>query len=134
MQMTGFGPTTGAGSMRRGTEAAPAWQPAIDIIERAGSYELLADLPGIDPEAISIEVRDNVLSLSGQREASPGDGRPQRRERASGAFRRQVTLPGTIDVDAIDARAAHGTLTITIPKRPQARQRRIAVNEATGAQ
>lgn len=133
MQMTGFRPTTGAGTARHSTQAARAWQPAIDVIERAGCFELLADLPGIDPDAISIEVRDNVLSLSGQRDASPDDGRPQRRERASGAFRRQVTLPGTIDVDAIDARAAHGTLTITIPKRPQALKRRIAVDDAPGA-
>lgn len=121
-------PYTGPATRRN--VAATARQPAIDIIETATSYVVLADLPGVAPDAIDIELRDNVLSLRGSRTAHATDGQPRREGGSGGEFARRIPLPATIDGDAIKARSEHGTLRITVPKRAEMRRRQIAVEAA----
>ncbi len=94
------------------------WSPEVDIIENPDGYQLLIDLPGIDPSEVSITVDKDVLSISGSRtNSSETDEKGyKRRERISGAFLRQFTLSDSADSENINAKSNHGVLEINIPK------------------
>ncbi|MGX6449256.1 Hsp20/alpha crystallin family protein [Patulibacter sp. S7RM1-6] len=116
--------------------AAPAspWTPAVDLIERDGAFVLVADLPGVKPEDVAIEVEGDVLSLSGAREVrrEVREGGTIRAERATGSFRRQLGLPEGVDAEAISARFEDGVLEVTIPKPERQKPRRVSI-EVGGA-
>ena len=108
------------------------WVPAVDIVEEKERFVLKADLPGVGPEDIDVNMEDGVLSLSGERKPEPGseiDGL-RRVERASGRFYRRFSLPETANADDISARSANGILEISIPKAPEIQARRITVEAA----
>jgi HSP20 family protein len=110
-------------------EASQAWSPRVDVREEAGRFVILADIPGVDPQSIQVEMDKGVLSLSGERAADAGEEGVShiRRERASGRFLRRFSLPDSVDAEAITATGQHGVLRIEIPKRPAATPRRIQV-------
>lgn len=115
-------PTGAAAASRR-------WVPAMDLAETQDAYVLRADLPGLAPEDVSIELESRVLSISGERKAeelSEGEGY-RRVERASGAFRRTLTLPAGVDAEAITAAFDDGVLTVTVPKPVAAKPHRVAI-------
>ena len=108
------------------------WQPAVDVVEEKARFVLRADLPGVDPQAITISMDKGVLSLSGERtreEADDIDG-IKRYERRSGKFFRRFTLPESADAEGISAKSANGILQIAIPKQAEVQARRIAVEAA----
>lgn len=115
--------------------SASRWTPAVDLVERDGSFVLVADLPGVKPEDVAIEVEGDVLTLSGAREMrrEAREGGIVRAERASGAFRRQLQLPEGVDAEAISARFEHGVLEVEIPKPERAKPRRVSIEIAGGA-
>jgi HSP20 family protein len=105
------------------------WAPAVDLVEREDSLVLRADLPGLKEEDVQIEVRDNVLTISGERRAEFEDSEQgyYRIERAFGSFSRSLTLPEGVDSDKIDASFENGVLEVKIPK-PEARKpKRISI-------
>lgn len=115
-----------------GDSREPTWQPAVDVQENAERILLVADLPGLEQSDVDITIDKNVLSVRGERKAqSPTDGEYQHRERAQGAFIRAFTLPATIDVDAVSAEMRSGVLTITLPKKAEAKPRQIKVANAS---
>jgi len=120
------------------TGAAPAqsrWIPAMDLAETDEAYVLRADLPGVAPDDVTIELEHRVLTVAGERraeEAAEGTGW-RRVERSFGAFKRQLTLPEGIDPDVVSASFEHGVLTVTIPK-PEARKPRRVSIAVEGAQ
>lgn len=91
--------------------------PRVDVSQTETQVKVVADVAGISPEDIDIDIQDNRLRLSGStyRESSP-DERPYRYERTYGEFSRELTLPAEVDRDAVKAVYKDGTLTITIPK------------------
>ena len=108
------------------------WVPAVDIFEEKERFVLKADLPGVSPDNIDVNMEDGVLSLSGERTHESGsetDGL-KRVERASGKFYRRFSLPDTANAEEISARSANGILEISIPKTPQVQARRITVEAA----
>jgi len=109
--------------------ATADWAPAVDIAEYADKFVLTADVPGVDPETIELTLEKGVLTLSGSRAAAAeAEGVERRRvERATGRFHRRFALPDTVDAEAVSANNRNGVLEITIPKRPQAQARKIAV-------
>ena len=115
-----------SGSLSTG---AGAWAPSVDIREDENAFRIQADLPGIDPADVNLTIENNVLTISGTRqtEKETEEGGFKRRERFSGSFSRQFSLPESTDADAITARADKGVLEITIPKRGAASPRSIAV-------
>ncbi len=119
-----------------GNGAAPArrWIPAMDLAETEGEFVLKADLPGLSEGDVSIELEDNVLTVSGERKAEHEERKEAyyRVERSFGRFSRSLTLPEGVDADAVRASFDHGVLEIHIPK-PEAKQPRkvaISVGEA----
>lgn len=103
-----------------------AWKPRVDIREEAGHFVILADLPGIDPRAIAVEMDGNVLRISGERAAAEQGGY-SRLERRHGTFRRDFALPENVDGAAIVATGSNGVLELRIPKKPELAPRRIEV-------
>jgi len=108
---------------------ARRWIPAMDLTETADDFVLQADLPGLTPQDVTIDVEDRVLTVSGERKAQEvtEDESFIRVERASGAFRRTLTLPEGVDADAVAASFENGVLEVRIPK-PEARKpRRVQI-------
>jgi len=106
------------------------WVPAVDIAEDEASYMIHADVPGVKPEDVEVELENGVLTLKGKRdETKKEEGEGYRRvERVSGQFYRRFTMPETVDADNISAKTEHGVLEIVIPKQPKPEPKRIKVN------
>src|SRR5436190_11003386 len=106
---TFFDSPTGAngGGLRR-------WMPAMDLVETEDHFVLKADLPGLDAGDVNIEVEDNVLTVSGERKVEHEASREgfYRVERASGSFRRSLTLPEGVKLEHIAANFDKGVLEI----------------------
>jgi HSP20 family protein len=118
------------------SSATAEWMPAVDISEYADRFELLVDLPGVDPHAVEITLDNGVLTLSGERRTerraqdSGGNGlQRQRTERQVGRFHRRFILPDTVDAEKVVAKGRDGVLEISIAKHARAQPRRIAVNQ-----
>jgi HSP20 family protein len=105
------------------------WRPAVDIHEDEQAIKLMAELPGVRQEDVSVEIEDNVLTLTGERKLEHEDKREgyHRIERAYGAFSRSFVLPRTVDTQGIEAQMREGTLTVRLPKRAETQPRRIDV-------
>jgi len=109
--------------------AGASWVPPVDIFEEAESIRIMAEIPGVNPNAVKISLENNVLTIHGTKEqvAEERSERVHRYERTYGAFERSFTLPATVDANNIKASYEHGVLTITLPKVEKAKPRQIAV-------
>lgn len=105
------------------------WVPRVDIKEEAERFLILADLPGVDPAQIEVNMDKGVLSIKGERKAelATESERYSRVERAHGVFYRRFALPESANPEGIAATGRNGVLEISIPKRPEAAPRRINV-------
>jgi HSP20 family protein len=102
--------------------------PAIDLIETADGFRVHADLPGIKLEDIDISIASNVLTLKGEKKKSAQEsGTVYRKETWEGSFQRTISLPTTVDPDQIKATFRDGVLEVHIPKKEEARPKRITV-------
>jgi HSP20 family protein len=103
--------------------ATRRWVPAMDLVETDDQLVLRADLPGMSREDIEIEIKDNVLTISGERKAEheeKGEGF-HRIERSSGRFSRSLGLPRGMDATSVNASCENGVLEVRMPK-PAERQ------------
>ncbi|MDW7981289.1 MAG: Hsp20/alpha crystallin family protein [Thermomicrobium sp.] len=99
----------------------------VDIAELDDAYLVYAVIPGVDPQALELQVEDDRLALRGEVREPSVDGAWVARERRFGRFQRTVVLPGPIDPDRSEARYEHGVLVIRLPKTTGSRARRIPV-------
>ena len=108
------------------------WVPAVDIVEQKDRFILHADVPGVDPANIEVQMDDGVLSVSGERQVESRDETDgvRRFERVSGRFDRRFALPETADAEGITAKSSSGILEVVIPKLPEVEARRITVAAA----
>jgi HSP20 family protein len=122
-----FGRTWSSGEE---TESAGAWVPALDVYETGDRYVVSVELPGIDPDAVEVSVEDSTLTIKGERQFTykdVNDDQFRRIERRYGAFSRSLTLPQTADSENVSASFDRGVLTIEVPKREEAKPRKIVV-------
>jgi HSP20 family protein len=107
-----------------------AWAPAVDIYETEHELVVKADLPEVDPKELDIRVENNLLTIRGERkfEKKVSEENYLRVERSFGTFARSFTLANTVNPDAIKAEYQNGVLTLTIPKREEAKPKQIKVN------
>lgn len=105
------------------------WMPRVDIKEEPTRFVILADLPGVDPAAIEVQMDKGILSIKGERSASVAEegATYSRVERMHGVFHRRFALPDSANPEGITAAGRHGVLEITIPKRAETTPRRIQV-------
>jgi HSP20 family protein len=120
-----FSPVFGEGELSTRT-----WAPPVDIYENGDNLVLKAELPGIDPKDVEIRVEDNTLYLKGERkfEKEVKEQNYHRVERSYGNFTRSFSLPNSIDSDKVQAEYKDGILTLTMPKREEAKPKTIKIN------
>jgi HSP20 family protein len=107
--------------------------PAVDIWEDEDGLTLRADMPGVDPERVTVELNDDVLSLQGEVALSDYEGlSPAYTEYNVGHFQRRFTIPngGRYDREKVHARLADGVLEVTVPRSEATKPRRITVASA----
>ena len=120
-----FSPVFGQGELSTRT-----WAPPVDIYENGDSLVLKAELPGLEPKDVEIRVEDNTLYLKGERkfEKEVKEQNYHRVERSYGTFTRTFSLPNTIDADKVAATYKDGVLTLTMPKKEEAKPKTIKIN------
>src|ERR1044072_7137119 len=101
------------------------WTPASDIYETESGYLIAMDLPGIDREALEIDIDDNRLVAKGTRPIV--QPRPHRTERPRGKFLRTYSVPGSVDQGRIAAEYKDGVLQISLPKRTEQKPKKIDI-------
>jgi HSP20 family protein len=106
------------------------WAPAVDIYETVRELVVKADLPEVDPKDLDIRVENNILTLRGERkfESKVSEDKYLRVERTYGSFSRSFSLANTVNPEAIKADYNNGVLTLTIPKREEAKPKQIKIN------
>jgi len=112
-----------------------AWAPSVDIYETEHELVVKADLPEVDPKDLDIRVENNILTIRGERkfEKKVNEENYLRVERAYGSFARSFTLANTVNSEAIKADYQNGVLTLSIPKKEEAKPKQIKVNVGTPA-
>ncbi len=111
-----------------------AWAPSVDIYENKDQIVLEAELPGMQREDFDLAIENNVITLRGERrfEKTDESDNYHRVERSYGSFTRSFTLPQTVSADDARAEYTNGVLRVTLPKREEAKSRRIEVTGGTG--
>jgi HSP20 family protein len=111
------------------------WAPAVDIYETEHELVVKADLPDMNPQDLDIRVENNILTIRGERkfENKVSEDNYLRVERAYGSFSRSFSLANSVKSDAIKADYQNGVLTLSIPKREEAKPKQIKVNVGTAA-
>jgi HSP20 family protein len=101
----------------------------VDVSETERDLTVTAELPGVDPEGVDVQVVGQTLTLRGEKKQETEDKQHDYHfvERRFGSFSRTLQLPATVDADKVDARFRNGVLTVTIAKRLDARPKRIEV-------
>ncbi|MDJ0721476.1 MAG: Hsp20/alpha crystallin family protein [Desulfobacterales bacterium] len=112
------------------SESMGAWRPPVDIIDTEPAIVIFVEIPGVDKAAVNIEVKENVLSISGERSVdnTVGQGSYMRSERVFGKFARSFALPSMIPTEKIKANFNDGVLKITIPKPEAGQPRKVPIN------
>ena len=112
-----------------GNGTSSTWLPAVDVWEADRELVLSFDLPGVEEDEISVELDDNVLTVSGERERTSehSSDRFHRFERRFGTFSRSVTLPAGVQEDAIRTTYGNGVLEIRVPKPEEPKPKRIEI-------
>ena len=119
-----------------GFNGGRVWRPALDIVENDDAYIVQAALPGLSSDDITINVENDVLTLSAENssedtsEEVESNERYLLRERHYGSLRRSVRLPANVDAAKAEATVENGVLTLTLPKREEAKPKSIEVKAA----
>jgi HSP20 family protein len=109
------------------------WTPSIDLVKEKDRYVLRADVPGIAPEEIKVEVEDGVLTISGEHTEEKEEKEKQyvRRERRYGSFARSMALPKGVEPDDIEATCKDGVLEVVVPAPKQEQRRAVTIKPKT---
>ncbi|MEZ4454573.1 MAG: Hsp20/alpha crystallin family protein [Nannocystaceae bacterium] len=105
----------------------PIW-PRVNLYDRGDTYEVQAEIPGVDEKDLELSATGESLTIKGERKAASLEGYTvHRSERGAFRFARTVALPAKIDVSGVSAALKDGILTVTLPKRPESKPRSITV-------
>jgi len=110
------------------------WAPAVDIYETENELVVKADLPDVNPQDLDIRVENNILTIRGERkfEKNVHEDNYLRIERAYGSFSRSFSLANSVKSESIQADYHNGVLTLSLPKREEAKPKQIKVNVNAG--
>ena len=108
--------------------------PAVDVSETDKTYEITAELPGMDEKNVDVKFANGVLSIKGEKQDEKEEKKKDYyvRERSFGSFERTFQVPDGVDTDKIEASFKKGVLTVTLPKSAEAQksEKKIAVKAA----
>jgi HSP20 family protein len=113
-----------------------AWasKPAVDVVEKEKTYEIIAELPGLDEGDIEVKLANGGITIKGAKkeEKEEKNKNYHLHERRFGSFERYFSVPEGVDVDKIEAKFNKGVLTLTLPKKPEAQkpEKKIEIKSA----
>ena len=119
----------------REVSKSAGWLPAIEVSQREGNYNVKAELPGLEPNDVKVEIENDALVIQGERRSESEEriGGVQRTERQYGSFYRSIPLPEGANVEQAQAKFHNGVLEVTIPTPQQQSNRRTIPVQAEGA-
>lgn len=105
------------------------WSPAMDVMESDEEIVLKAELPGIELKDVEVLIKDNILTLRGERKFEKEEEKENyhRIERSYGAFQRSFTLPSTVEQDKVKAKMKDGVLEVRLPKAKGEKSKKIEI-------
>jgi len=108
------------------------WMPALEVADAGDNFVLKAQLPGIDPKDVDVQVTPEAISISGERRYENTEEKSGyvRSEFRYGKFHRVLPLPAPIQNDSVQAECKDGILTLTLPKVTEARNKVVKINLA----
>jgi len=111
------------------TEERLEWLPAVNVSETDEEIRVTAELPGVDPGQVDISLTEDMLTIRGEKKEEHEERKRDyhRIERSYGSFTRTVRLPSAVDADKVEAVFKDGVLTIEMPKREEAKTRKVKV-------
>jgi HSP20 family protein len=111
-----------------------AWAPSIDVVRDNGNLVIRADVPGLKPEEVKIEVKDDILTVSGEHEESKEEKDKDflRRERRYGSFSRSMALPAGVEAKKIKAKTHDGVVEVTIPLPKEPTKETVKITPTAG--
>ena len=106
------------------------WRPMVDICDTENAIVVTAELPGVKKEDISIEVKDNILTIKGERseDSEVKEENYYRRERSFGSFQRSFSMPTEVSPESIKASFKDGVLKIEVPKPEEKKPKQISID------
>ena len=107
-----------------------AWRPATDIYDTDNALVIKTEIPGIEKDDVSIEVKGNVLTIKGERsfDKEIKEENYYRKERSFGKFQRSFALPEAVNPEVIKANFKNGVLEIKVPKTEEKKPKQISIN------
>lgn len=120
------GTTFGAGAAKH------TYNPAIDVRANADEIVFICDVPGVKSEDLEVTTESDRLTIRGQRRYEGSEDDRVLLGRSYGAFEKSFTLPELVDTDSMTADLSDGVLTVRVPKKAQAKPRRITIGGANG--
>jgi HSP20 family protein len=120
------------GELADGTESE--WRPAIDVVRDDGNLVIRADVPGIKPDEVKIEVEDGILTVSGEHRETKEEKDKSflRRERRYGSFSRSMALPEGVEAKKIKAKTSDGIVEVTIPLPEKPEKQKLQIKPTAG--
>jgi HSP20 family protein len=107
--------------------------PAVDIVDTEKSYEITAELPGMDEKNVEVKFANGVLTIKGEKKEEKEENKKDYHlsERRYGSFQRSFTVPEGVDAEKIEATFKNGVLTVSLPKTPEAQkqEKQIAIKK-----
>lgn len=114
-----------------GSDGERSWSPPLEVVEAKDRFVVTLELPGVAAASVKVSLEDDILTISGERAFSAGEGAEVRfSERAYGRFERSVRLPAPVQTDQVSANSKDGILTVSLPKTEDAKPRDIKVTVA----
>jgi HSP20 family protein len=106
------------------------WNPVVDLYEKDDHFVIKAELPGVDKNDIKVDLKDRVLTLSGERtyDNEVKEENYYRKERSYGKFQRAFTLPADVDSDKIKAEFKDGVLQVEVPKPEEQKSKQVTIH------
>jgi len=128
-----FGPSHTPFWGLRGPWQEAEWMPSIEVFDKDDKLVMKAELPGMNEEDIDVSVKDNILTIKGERkdENEVKEEEYYRCERFYGSFFRAIPLPSQVDAENIEANYEGGILEITLPKASEEKAKKIKVSGKT---
>jgi HSP20 family protein len=108
--------------------------PAVEVEETDGAFLIELELPGVDPEDVSIDLKDNELFVTGEIKERERRGKLRRQTRRLGHFEHQITLPGAVDPESVTASLDNGVLTVRLAKARSSQPRHVEISKPTATQ
>jgi HSP20 family protein len=118
------------GNLRPFADYEFQWNPSVDVAETESEVTVKAELPGMEPKDIDVNVLDNVLTISGEKKSEEEESTKNyyHSELRYGAFTRRLTLPSKVETGKINAEYKNGVLTVTMPKAEEAKVQKVNID------